>query len=143
MKKKLKTILLIDDDTPTNYYHEVILQDAKCTENVVIQYSSDRALDYFRTLKNNKLPYPELVSLDMNMPGWDGFEFIEMLQTFFPGTKDKMKIVILTSLPEAPSLQEIELNDQIVGVKSKPLTEEVVWDLIQTHFSSNSSLLAL
>jgi CheY-like chemotaxis protein len=143
MKKKLKTILLIDDDTPTNYYHEVILQDAKCTENVVIQYSSDRALDYFRTLKNNKLPYPELVFLDMNMPGWDGFEFIEMLQTFFPGTKDKMKIVILTSLPEAPSLQEIELNDQIVGVKSKPLTEEVVWDLIQTHFSSNSSLLAL
>lgn len=143
MKKKLKTILLIDDDTPTNYYHEVILQDAKCTENVVIQYSSDRALDYFRTLKNNKLPYPELVFLDMNMPGWDGFEFIEMLQTFFPGTKDKMKIVILTSLPEAPSLQEIELNNQIVGVKSKPLTEEVVWDLIQTHFSSNSSLLAL
>lgn len=143
MKKKLKTILLIDDDTPTNYYHEVILQDAKCTENVVIQYSSDRALDYFRTLKNNKLPYPELVFLDMNMPGWDGFEFIEMLQTFFPGTKDKMKIVILTSLPEAPSLQQIELNNQIVGVKSKPLTEEVVWDLIQTHFSSNSPLLAL
>ena len=143
MKKKLKTILLIDDDTPTNYYHEVILQDAKCTENVVIQYSSDRALDYFRTLKNNKLPFPELVFLDMNMPGWDGFEFIEMLQTFFPSTKDKMKIVILTSLPEAPSLREIQLDSQIVGVKSKPLTEKIVWDLIQTHFPSSSSLLAL
>lgn len=143
MKNKLKTILLIDDDTPTNYYHEVILQDANCTENVVIQYSSDRALDYFRALKNNNLPFPELVFLDMNMPGWDGFEFIEMLQTFFPSTKDKMKIVILTSLPEAPSLQEIELSNQIIGVKSKPLTEKVVWDLIQTHFSSNSSLVTL
>ncbi|MCH2084445.1 MAG: response regulator [Saprospiraceae bacterium] len=141
MKKKLKTILLIDDDTPTNYYHQIILQDANCTENVVIQYSSDRALDYFRTLKNNNQPFPELVFLDMNMPGWDGFQFIEMLQTFFPSTKDKIKIVILTSLPEAPSLQKIELDNQIVGVKSKPLTEKVVLELIQTHFSTNSSLM--
>ena len=141
MKKKLKTILLIDDDTPTNYYHQIILQDANCTENVVIQYSSDSALDYFRTLKNNNQPFPELVFLDMNMPGWDGFQFIEMLQTFFPSTKDKIKIVILTSLPEAPSLQKIELDNQIVGVKSKPLTEKVVLELIQTHFSTNSSLM--
>ncbi|MCI5080772.1 MAG: response regulator [Saprospiraceae bacterium] len=138
--KKLDTILLIDDHAATNYYHEEILREANCVDDIVVHYSADRSLDYFRKLKAQRLPLPDLVFLDLNMPGWDGMDFLRMLESFFQLSPNQLKIVILTSIPESPDLQQLEFTRHVIDIQSKPLTVSRVERLLLEHFSADPSV---
>ena len=137
MKKKLRSILLIDDHTPTNYLHEMLLKEAKCAHQIVTTYSSDKALDFFRYLQLQKRSFPELVFLDINMPGWDGLDFLEMVTTFFPEIKTNTKIVVLTSDEDPNKHRQLRDNQLIMTIKSKPLTEDIIENVLQQYFNQN------
>ena len=77
MTKKIKTIVLIDDDNDTNIYNEFILSDTGIVENIVIFQNGKTALE-FLTKKDDTghYPQPEIIFLDIDMPIMNGWEFL-------------------------------------------------------------------
>lgn len=123
MKTSLTGLILIVDDTPTNL--DVIseaLSDAGYT--VAIATSGERAL------KQLERRSPDLILLDVMMPGIDGFETCVRLKAN-PKTCD-IPVIFMTALSDADSkIKGFEVG--AVDYITKPFQEREVLARVRTH----------
>ena len=123
MKTSLSGLILIVDDTPTNL--DVIseaLSDAGYT--VAIATSGERAL------KQLERRSPDLILLDVMMPGIDGFETCQRLKAN-PKTCD-IPVIFMTALSDADSkIKGFEVG--AVDYITKPFQEREVLARVKTH----------
>ncbi len=123
MKTSLTGLILIVDDTPTNL--DVIseaLSDAGYT--VAIATSGERAL------KQLERRSPDLILLDVMMPGIDGFETCVRLKAN-PKTCD-IPVIFMTALSDSDSkIKGFEVG--AVDYITKPFQEREVLARVKTH----------
>ena len=131
MKRKLKSILLIDDDEPTNFFSSLLLEDADCAENIQIAESGQRAL---RLLNSDVLPTPDLIFLDINMPAMDGWEFLEKYKQLPKEHQSKIVIIMLTTSLNPDDREKASKIKEISGFETKPLTPELIDSVLLKYF---------
>ncbi|WP_020533064.1 response regulator [Flexithrix dorotheae] len=131
MKKKLNCILLVDDDEPTNFLHEMVISDFDCTEKIVSVQDGNEALEYLKSSHKDK---PDLIFLDINMPGMNGWEFLEAYQHLEEKQKVSVVVMMLTTSLNPDDEIKAKKYDLIHGYKKKPLTEEILKEIIHTYF---------
>jgi CheY-like chemotaxis protein len=134
MKRKLKKILLIDDDDATNYVNGKIIGIAGCTEEVVAIESAEAALVYLRTVGDGGPVRPDIIFLDINMPGMNGWEFLDEYDLLPEAQKGKVILVMLTTSVSPEDKRKAKEKGIINGFKTKPLTVDKVNDLIKEYF---------
>ncbi|MFD0992434.1 response regulator [Tenacibaculum geojense] len=137
---KLNCILLVDDDRATNFFHKMVIEDLKVCNHVQICTDGRDALDYLTNQgdysKNKNYPKPELIFLDINMPGLNGFDFLEEYKDLPSDLKDSKIIIMLsTSLIEDDRLRA-ESYKEVSEFKNKPLTEKYITDIIIKYFKT-------
>jgi len=133
--KKLNCILLIDDDEPTNFLHELIIREMGCTENIVTVQSGKKALEYLKSQRNGKYPQPDLIFLDINMPAMNGWEFLEEYKKLHHSQKGKVVVVMLTTSLNPDDEERANSCEEIDDFKIKPLTQEMLAEIIDNYFS--------
>src|ERR1700739_785605 len=94
MKKKFKSILLIDDNAADNRYNQIILEEMNVVDKIEIAASGTDAL---KILENTDQSQPRLILLDINMPKMNGWEFLEAYKNLPPDNKHEQIVVILTT----------------------------------------------
>jgi len=130
MNKKLNCVMLIDDDVDDNFFHEMALREADITENIKVAESGFEALDFL----SKEPTTPDLIFLDINMPKMNGWEFLNEYSKLETEKKAKMVIIMLTtSLNPADEAKAKKMSD-IITFKTKPLTTEMVEDVLKTYF---------
>ncbi|MFK7907369.1 MAG: response regulator, partial [Chitinophagales bacterium] len=96
---KLNCVLLVEDEPVTNFLHRIVVQDANCTEEIVIKENGQEALDY---LLDSACTTPEIIFLDLNMPIMNGWEFLEEYSKIHKSARAKAVIITLsTSLEDS------------------------------------------
>jgi len=134
MKKKLNCILLIDDDTEDNYFHQLVINEMNITERVEVALNGVEALNF---LKNENQIQPDIIFLDINMPKMNGWEFLDAYKELRADQKAKVLVVMLTTSVSPSDKVKAEQFPDIVGFNSKPLTEEMLTKILEEHFSDN------
>jgi CheY-like chemotaxis protein len=129
----LQRILLVDDNEADNVYHEIVLRRAGYTGEVVVCESGEEALDYLRTHTDHP---PDLVLLDINMPGMDGFEFARSATPYLTGSATAT-VVMLTSSASDEDRRKAKSLAVIRGYIIKPLTEYTAGELLAGRFDDN------
>ena len=127
LMRKLKSILLVDDDEVACFLHKLLIRDMEITEHIETALNGQQALTLLneRACSNSSdKPYPELIFLDVNMPMVDGFEFLQRFEAAQPSTASPI-IVMLSSSQDARDLERAKLY-RILTFLNKPLTEEKV-----------------
>jgi CheY-like chemotaxis protein len=133
MKKKLKCILLVDDDEATNFFHQIIIEQAGCTEHVEVATNGKKAIEFLtRERKNNCTP--DIIFLDINMPVMNGWEFLDAYEKLDAAQKSKIVLVMLTASINPDDMQKAEKRESISGFRNKPLSVEMLNEIIQTYF---------
>ncbi|MBT2556242.1 response regulator [Hymenobacter sp. ISL-91] len=128
--QKLPSVLLIDDDQTNNFLNELLLKKLDVTERVLVAESGTDALSL---LAHNAPDAPDLILLDVNMPGMSGIQFLEAYQQLPTDQRGATIIVMLTTTMDAHDLGRLD-ELSIAGLVSKPLTKEKVDHLLQLHF---------
>ncbi|MGE0635636.1 MAG: response regulator [Bacteroidia bacterium] len=77
--KKLNKIVFIDDDIPTNEYHKFIVKKADVARDSLFFTTAESALAYLSDI-STKYDFPDLIFIDINMPGMSGHEFIDAVR---------------------------------------------------------------
>lgn len=133
--KKLSLILLIDDDDATNYIHKFTIEDADCTDKVVVCTTAIEALIFLSTLQENgSYPQPDIIFLDINMPGMNGWEFLDEYEKLIELQKAKVVIIMLTTSLSPIDAIQAEQHKHITAYKDKPLSRVELEELIDNYF---------
>lgn len=132
--KPLREILLIDDSESDNFIHARVIKKAKVTNKVTIKYSGEEGLDYLKTLINEDYPRPNLIFLDINMPGMDGFEFLEHYEQLEDTQKADVVIAMLTTSTSPVDRNKAGKFDLLQHFDNKPLTESSLMTVLKKQF---------
>ena len=134
--KKLNCVLLIDDDEPTNFLNEMIISQLDCTESIVAVQSGQEALDYLCAKEGGQYPQPDLILLDINMPGMNGWEFLVKYKELDETQKGKVIIMMLTTSLNPDDEARAHSISDIKSFMKKPLTKEAFQGVLDQYFST-------
>lgn len=135
MKQKLNCILLIDDCSADNFLHELVINRANVAESVIAVETGPDALAYLTAKKDKEYPQPNLIFLDLNMPGMNGWEFLEEYNKLIKDQQGKDVVVMLTTSDNPDDIEKAKNNTHIDGFNTKPLTLEMLQNVLEEHFT--------
>ena len=123
---RYERFILIDDNEADNVYHEIMIERAGFTGEVLVFESGEDALAFFRT---DSMQVSTCIFLDINMPGRNGFELLAAL--------DPAPQVIFVTAYDEHALQAFQVNalDYVV----KPIDPERLAAAIQKLPESHSA----
>jgi CheY-like chemotaxis protein len=131
--KKIKYVLIVDDDAVSSYLIHLTIQQIDIAEHIATVLNGKEALDFLQhhCLDENREEFcPAFILLDLNMPIMDGFEFLEAFQGKYAAYADKITICILSS-SSAEKDQQKALKYSVAGFITKPLTEEKLKPILE------------
>jgi len=139
MKKKVNSILLVDDDPATNYIHNIIIKDHGICSNIVVKQDGEDALDYLSSTEKNGTPNPDIIFLDINMPKLDGWGFLEKYKTKYEDQSPKIIVMLTTSLNKYDK-EKAEKMNIISEFRNKPLSGEILDEIVEKYFLKEESV---
>ncbi len=127
MEGERKPKVLIVDDTPENI--QILMGTLKDQYAIVAAINGEKALKMAVTE-----PRPDLILLDIMMPGMDGFEVCSRLKTD-PATRD-IPVIFLSALDDTANKVKGFLTGAVDYI-SKPFQPEEVHVRVNTHLTMN------
>lgn len=132
---KLQEVLLIDDDTPTNFLNQLVIKRAECAENIICKQDAKSGLEYLKSLNPSTDTIPTLILLDINMPGMSGWDFLEEYALLSEIMRQNSKIIMTTTSLNPDDELRATKNPYIQGFCKKPLTADKLNVILEEHFS--------
>jgi len=132
----LELVLLVDDGDLDNFLHQKVIERAQFAKTVVVKTSARSALDYLCENAKNDQQLPDLILLDINMPGMTGFHFLEEFKSLPDLIREKCKVMVLSSSINQGEIARITNDEHVLQFIDKPLR---AYDLtkIQAMFSKS------
>ncbi|MBC3538905.1 response regulator [Rufibacter sediminis] len=142
--KKLKGIMLIDDDDTNNFLNQRLLNRMQITEKIKEFRNGKQAFDFLYNISAGHYEVtspeyfkPALILLDINMPVMNGFEFLSLFEKL---DADFRKDIVLALLSTSEHSQDTErAAASKIAYITKPLTTQKVQDLLDAHFQNQEA----
>lgn len=135
MTSALDSILLIEDDEATNFLNQIIIKECNCFKDIHIYFNAQDALLYLTAMAKYKdyagVKFPRIILLDLNLPGMDGWEFLEHFKKLNLCGIDNSIVAVLTISPKENNLGKIMEYDFLTDYLEKPLTFEKLNQIIR------------
>ena len=123
IKQPLLKILVCDDDPADQKLIKTSLENQRIANDLYIVNSGEEGMDflYHRGNYSGGVPRPDLILLDLNMPGMGGKEFLKQIKN-----NEELKTIPVVVLTTSDSDKDItdSYNLQASGYVHKPLTLE-------------------
>ncbi len=129
MEKQLQNIMLIDDDSDDNFYHEREIARADLGIAVVIRDTGNAALEYLKSLQDAVCPRPDVIFLDINMPRMNGLEFLEEFNKLNEKTRAGIKIFMLTTSNNPVEVVKAMSYCFVADFLLKPLSSDMMMEI--------------
>lgn len=111
--------ILIDDSAFDLFIYEKLILKSGIGNTVRPFNSAIDALEYLAG-ENDRLP-ETIILLDLQMPGMNGFEFIDQFDLLPEGLKRKIRIYMLSSTIDTRDIEKAKASIHIIELLSKPL----------------------
>jgi len=137
MPRKIRCILLIDDDPDDNFLHELIIRESDLCEHVRTAENGIKGLQY---LKNSEAPgyiRPDVILLDINMPGMNGFEFLQQYEQLPENNRAQVVLIMLTTSLNPDDEVRARGYEAVQGYRNKPLTKQMLEAIASDYFARN------
>ncbi|MBD2766604.1 response regulator [Hymenobacter sp. BT664] len=134
MSANLNHIVLVDDNETTSFLNNRLLGRLAVAEHVSTFSRADEAFEQlWGNSGDDKAPAPDLVFVDLKMPGVSGFEFLELYNALPQPVQDKTVMAVLTTSMHGADTARVAKYPNVEYL-TKPLTEEKMRKLLKKRF---------
>jgi len=116
------TVMLVDDNEIDLYLHEKMLSVAGVSNSVRSFLNVKDAIRFLLSNAKREELLPDLIMLDIQMPGLNGFDFLERFETLPQQIIDKVNIFMISSTLDRGDLHRARRNPLVSRILRKPLT---------------------
>lgn len=135
MSRKLKCIMLVDDNQDDNFFHERVIQRSGVADIVIAKQTGVEALEFLKSRNDNEDQHPDLIFLDINMPGMNGWEFLEEYGKLDKQFQSKAIVIMLTTSDNPDDKMRAKTMNMASDFKTKPLSHEMLKEIMEKYFS--------
>ncbi len=135
---KFDLIILIDDDGPTNFLHQLMIEEADVAEDLVVRNNVIDAEAEINKRYETVVEQNSIIFLDINLPRFTGFELIERNQKQFDELKAKgYKVVLLSTSQNPVDIEKSKTYSTIDLFWEKPIDAEKLAKLRDMYLSES------
>ncbi|WP_243651162.1 response regulator [Rubrivivax gelatinosus] len=110
-------VMLVDDSEADLLFTRIVLERAGGGFEVQTFEEASAALAYLRS----DAPRVDLILLDINMPGMNGFEFLDAYESLPNVRRDRSAVVMLSSSADPADRERAMRYASVAGYVTKPL----------------------
>jgi CheY-like chemotaxis protein len=127
--------MLIDDNADDNFIHERVIRKCNAAVAVVVKQTGSSALEYLKSKGRGDAMHPSLIFLDINMPGMNGWEFLEEYGRLDESLNSSVIVVMLTTSDNPDDRAKAHAMNVATDFHTKPLTREMLEEIMGKHLS--------
>ncbi|EHR70365.1 response regulator with CheY-like receiver, AAA-type ATPase, and DNA-binding domains [Burkholderiales bacterium JOSHI_001] len=124
----LKRVMLIDDNDADLLYTRIVLERSGAAQEVL---AFESARDALAALSARPGPDVDLILLDINMPGMNGFDFLRSYEQLPPAQRGQAVVVMLTSSPDPADRERAASFGSVKDYVVKPLDRDAARALLR------------
>lgn len=135
----MKKVLVVEDEDIHRLLAVKILNELGFSSNQIYLASDGlQAMEFITISKRRGEALPDLILLDLEMPGGNGFEFLELFKNF--GVLSYLQIIITSS---SIDIDEIDRAAKLGAYQyiTKPLRKEVLESMVSNHLETKFSVV--
>ncbi|MGB7394446.1 MAG: response regulator [Pricia sp.] len=117
-----QVIWIIDDDLVSLYATRYRIGQTKTTAKVFDFDTAEIALEYYEKALRNKGQLPDIIFLDLIMPGINGWQFLETLKSMKAHGKVP-NVYVLSSFSNSKDRRLAKEHASILGYFDKPISK--------------------
>ena len=127
--------MLVDDNPDDNFFHEREIKKSNQSNIVITKNTGMEGLMYLKSQKVNDEPHPDLIFLDINMPGMNGWEFLQEYNELDKELQSRAIIIMLTTSENPVDEARAKKWNFVSEYVTKPLTKELLKDINLKYFN--------
>ncbi|MGZ3752878.1 MAG: response regulator [Mucilaginibacter sp.] len=126
----MKKILFVDDSPLDHFILKRILNKYQLDYEVNCTADGEEVLEFLKQNRLNKPVLPDIVLLDLYMPQFDGWVFLEKMQQVYPHLSKPLKLYVLSSSINPRDIQWVKKFGFVQSFIFKPITKEILERLV-------------
>ena len=119
---KIELICIVDDDSIHVFTTKRILRSNNLCNRIMTFEEGKSAFEGLLSIKDDPNELPDLILLDLNMPVWDGWDFLDEIKKI--ELCKKIKIFITSSSQDPADINKSKCYEQVNSFIFKPFTVE-------------------
>ncbi len=128
MKKKLQAkferVILIDDNPIERYIFSRIILHNNFGKKVLEFSLASEALAYLEENREKIDQLPEVIFIDLYMPYFSGFDFLEAYDKLPLTLKNKIQLFIVSNTIDDIDIMQVCRDPNVVSFQQKPITKK-------------------
>jgi CheY-like chemotaxis protein len=126
----MSKLILIDDDELYHQMAHIMLEEYSPVKEVVSSMDGKATLDYLIENKENNENLPDYIFLDLTMPEYDGWDFLNGYKKVYNSFKKAIRIYIVSSSIDPNDLERSKKYSFVDSFIIKPLKRDFLRQLV-------------
>ena len=123
---RISNLWIIDDDPMSSFYIKRLAELGDLADIITIYEKAQGAIAYLALHKSSPNHLPDMILLDIYMPGLDGWGFLEEFKEIRDSLEKRIEIYIISSSGHTQDIDRASGFSEVSGYLQKPITKEML-----------------
>ena len=119
---RYQRVMFVDDNELDNFINKKLVESENFAGDIQTFLSASDALNFLQAHAADLEKLPDIIFLDIIMPGMDGFAFLDEYAKMSDDVKKKSRVVMLSTTESFTELNRANQNKYVRKFLNKPLS---------------------